>query len=71
QAIAREVKDEAQLAGAEVLNMEGYDRSEWISLDLGDVIVHIFDQESRDFYQLDRLWFDADKVNITEYLEEA
>ncbi|GAO99752.1 ribosomal silencing factor RsfS [Fructobacillus ficulneus] len=51
--------------------MEGYDRSEWISLDLGDVIVHIFDQESRDFYQLDRLWFDADKVNITEYLEEA
>ncbi|MCK8627686.1 ribosome silencing factor [Fructobacillus cardui] len=70
QAIVREVKEEVQKAGGQVLNIEGYDRAEWGSLDLGDIIVHVFDEESRDFYHLDRLWFDAENVDLTNYLAE-
>ncbi|GAP02986.1 ribosome silencing factor [Fructobacillus pseudoficulneus] len=70
QAIVREVKDEVQKLGGQILNIEGFDRAEWVSLDLGDVIVHVFDEESRDFYHLDRLWFDAENVDLTEYLAE-
>ncbi|CAK1239331.1 MULTISPECIES: ribosome silencing factor [Fructobacillus] len=70
QAIVREVKEEVQKAGGQVLNIEGYDRAEWVSLDLGDIIVHVFDEESRDFYHLDRLWFDAENVDLTNYLAE-
>ncbi|CAK1228487.1 Ribosomal silencing factor RsfS [Fructobacillus cardui] len=70
QAIVREVKEEVQKAGGQVLNIEGYDRAEWVSLDLGDIIVHVFDEEYRDFYHLDRLWFDAENVDLTNYLAE-
>lgn len=43
---------------------EGYDGSRWILLDFGDVVVHLFDEEARDFYALDELWAGAKRVPL-------
>ena len=46
------------------IRIEGYRAAEWILLDYGDFIVHIFEEKSREFYDLERLWRDAKKVEI-------
>ena len=53
-------------AGFEKKNIEGYHTGKWILLDFGDLIVHVFDQESRAFYDLERIWRDAERVEIPE-----
>lgn len=50
------------------LRNEGYQTGDWITLDYGDVLVHIFRRETREFYDLERLWVDATKVDITPYM---
>lgn len=70
QAIATEVKDKIQEAGGSVRCMEGFQAGEWVLMDLGDVIVHIFSTEGRDFYNLERLWNDAPYVNLDNLLTE-
>lgn len=70
QAIATEVKDKIQEAGGSVRFMEGFQAGEWVLMDLGDVIVHIFSTEGRDFYNLERLWNDAPYVNLDNLLTE-
>jgi len=70
QAIATEVKDKIEAAGGEVRFTEGFREGQWVLMDLGDVIVHIFDTESRDFYNLERLWHDAPYVDLTSLLVE-
>ena len=52
------------------LRTEGYSAGDWITLDYGDVMVHIFRRETRDFYDLERLWVDATAVDISPYLYE-
>ena len=47
---------------------EGYDESRWILLDYGNVIIHLFDEETRKFYDIEGLWGDAKKVDLTETL---
>jgi ribosome-associated protein len=47
---------------------EGYDESRWILLDYGNVIIHLFDEETRKFYDLEGLWGDAKKVDLTNVL---
>ena len=49
-------------------HVEGFESSSWILLDYGEVIIHVFTRESREFYDLDRLWQDGVKVDISEYL---
>lgn len=68
QAIVTEVKDKIQEAGGEVKLIEGFQAADWVLIDLGDVIVHVFATEQRDFYNLERLWHDAPYVDITELL---
>lgn len=65
QAIADEISDQLkkQLQTRPV-RIEGYNAAEWVLLDYGDFIVHIFNKESREFYDLERLWRDARKVEI-------
>ncbi len=46
------------------VRIEGYSGAEWVLLDYGDFVVHLFDKEARDFYDLERLWRDARKVEI-------
>ena len=45
-------------------SIEGYDKANWILMDIEDVIVHIFDKESREFYDLERIWSDGKEVNL-------
>lgn len=51
-------------AGELPASVEGYENGEWILGDFGDVIVHVFSEEKRDYYQLERLWRDATDVPI-------
>lgn len=46
------------------IRVEGYNGAEWVLLDYGDFVVHIFNEKSRGFYDLERLWRDAKKVNL-------
>lgn len=64
QAIAREVSDQAAKHDFPVKRMEGFDAARWILVDLGDVIVHVFHQEERSYYNLERLWGDAPFLNM-------
>ena len=45
-------------------SIEGYENAEWILIDYGDLVVHIFEPKAREYYDLDRLWRDAPLVNI-------
>ncbi len=47
------------------LGREGYDESRWILLDYGNVVIHLFDQETRDYYRLEDLWGQAARVDIS------
>lgn len=68
QAIAREIEDALNLAGVKTLRREGRETGRWILLDFGDLIVHIFHQEEREFYSLERLWDDGRKIDVSQYL---
>lgn len=62
QAIADAIVERLQAAGEKASHIEGYDRGEWILLDLSDVIVHVFTPETRSFYGLERLWGDTPRI---------
>jgi ribosome-associated protein len=64
QAIADEVEDRLKQQKVRPLNIEGYNNAEWILMDYGSVIVHIFSENARNFYDLERLWRDAEKVDV-------
>lgn len=57
---------EEALARKRILHkgIEGYDTANWILVDYGDMVVHVFDKESRELYDLERIWSDAEKVEI-------
>ncbi|KAA0253737.1 ribosome silencing factor [Acidobacteria bacterium ACD] len=59
QALADAVEAAMKAEGRRPLSIEGYQRAAWILLDYGDVVFHVFDEESRRFYGLERLWGDA------------
>jgi ribosome-associated protein len=64
QAIADAVIEELKQMKTRPLHTEGYNNAEWILIDYGAFVVHIFTEESRSFYDLERLWRDAEKVEI-------
>jgi ribosome-associated protein len=64
RAIADAVMESLAAKGAKPAYVEGYDRSEWILLDYFDFIVHVFAPETRVFYDLERLWGNADRTEI-------
>ena len=66
QAIADAVIEELKLIKARPLHTEGYNNAEWILIDYGAFVVHIFTEESRSFYDLERLWRDAEKVAVSD-----
>ena len=57
--------------GVRPLRTEGYQTSLWTLLDYGEVIVHLFLQETRKFYDLERLWQDSEAVDLTTLLENG
>jgi len=62
QAIADAVLERLRAEKTRPLHMEGYNRGQWVLLDYGDFVVHIFQEEPRKFYALERLWGDAPDV---------
>ncbi len=64
QAIADSIKEENKKRKFSLFGEEGYREAKWILLDYGDLIVHIFDEEVRDFYDIEGLWFEADKIEL-------
>ena len=65
QAISDEITEQLKnQLKTKVLRVEGYNAGEWILLDYGDFVVHIFEKNARDFYDLQRLWRDARKVDL-------
>ncbi len=65
QAIADEITEQLkEQLNSRVVRVEGYQTGEWVLLDYGDFVVHIFEAKAREFYDLERLWRDAKKVEI-------
>ena len=61
-----EVDKRLSQAGLPPIRREGYRNSNWLLLDFGSLIVHIFQKETREFYNLERLWSDATEIDISE-----
>lgn len=66
QALCDNVEEKLGRAGFPARQTEGYDTANWVLLDFGDVIVHIFDKENRLLYDLERIWRDGKSVDIKE-----
>jgi ribosome-associated protein len=65
QAIAESVEDEVRNAiGLKPWHREGVQNAEWILLDYVDVVVHIFQENTRSFFQIEKLWADAETINV-------
>ena len=69
QAMVDNVQEELHKAGFVPKQVEGYNSANWILLDYGDIIIHVFDEENRLFYDLERIWRDGRFVDPKE-LEE-
>ncbi|MBF0232481.1 MAG: ribosome silencing factor [Desulfamplus sp.] len=69
-AIAENIHINMKKAGIMPLGIEGMQEGTWALLDYGDVIIHIFNRETRDFYNIEGLWSDAPRVDISDYNEE-
>ncbi|MBI5300097.1 MAG: ribosome silencing factor [Deltaproteobacteria bacterium] len=65
KAIADSIMGKLSKAGRKPLGVEGYDQGLWLLVDYGDVVVHIFHNEARNFYNLEKLWGDAPQIAIS------
>ncbi len=70
QALSDHLEEELGRAGYSPRQIEGYNQANWVLLDYSDIIVHIFDKESRSFYDLERLWKDGKPVDLDELRTE-
>ncbi len=66
QAMADEVDETLGRAGVEMKQREGYTSANWILLDYGDIVIHLFDEENRLFYDLERIWRDGKVVEVAD-----
>jgi ribosome-associated protein len=71
QAISDEVDERLKQSGLRPAHMEGYKQAEWVLLDYVDFVVHVFSEKSRRFYDLERLWKSARKLEISELTVRA
>ena len=68
QAMADSVEEELHKAGCDCRQIEGYQTANWILMDYGDLIVHVFSREDRLFYDLERIWRDGKTIENLEEL---
>lgn len=66
QAICNEVEERLERAGLRATHIEGYKQAEWVLLDYVDFVVHIFSQKARKYYELERLWKSAKRLEPSE-----
>ena len=65
-AIAKNIDSELSRQGHRANSIEGLPQGAWVLLDYGDVVVHIFHEETRGYYDLESLWYDAERVKVAE-----
>lgn len=70
QAIANAVIEKAHETGVTIGGVEGKNHAKWVLIDLGDVVVHVFREETRQFYNLEKLWSQAPLVNLSEWVSD-
>jgi ribosome-associated protein len=66
QAISDEVEEQLETAGLRPTHVEGYKQAEWVLLDYVDFVVHVFSEKARKYYDLERLWKSAKRMEPTE-----
>ena len=66
QAIVRSIEDQLAEEEIEPIRKEGLESYQWVVLDYADVMVHVFDQEQREYYELEKLWGDAERIDWKE-----
>lgn len=71
QAMADNVREALGRAGFEPRQVEGYGSASWILMDYNDIIIHIFSEESRMFYDLERIWRDGKDISLDEFKEKT
>lgn len=71
QALADSVEEKLGRAGYTPRQIEGYGSASWILLDFNDIIVHVFTQDARSFYDLERIWRDGKAVDVEQFREKA
>ncbi len=64
RSIADAVVEAARLTGEKPLGVEGYDEGRWVLIDMNDAILHVFREDVRDYYSLERLWSDAPGIQV-------
>ncbi|AYM03432.1 ribosome silencing factor [Levilactobacillus yiduensis] len=69
QAIADEIVDQMNVNDVTIRDVEGKNSAEWILIDLGDVVVHVFQKDQRSHYNLEKLWSDAPEVDLGQWVE--
>ena len=69
QAMADNVEEILDKAGCECKQIEGYQNANWILMDYGDIVLHLFDEENRLFYDLERIWRDGTVIEKEAFLE--
>jgi ribosome-associated protein len=65
-AIAKNIDSELSRQGQRANSIEGLPQGAWVLMDYGDVVVHIFHQDTRGYYDLEALWYDAERVEVVE-----
>ena len=71
QAITDEIVEQLKRRGTPAARVEGYQVAEWILIDYGDFIVHVFDEKARRFYDLEYLWREAKRMDVSPELLES
>ncbi|HBT63248.1 MAG TPA: ribosome silencing factor [Ruminococcaceae bacterium] len=71
KALADYLETELAEQGVKPQRIEGYSSANWILMDYGSMIVHIFYKETRDFYNLERLWKDGQQLELSDFLDAA
>lgn len=66
KAIAEHIESELKKIGCTPLSIEGMTYAHWVLMDYGDVVIHIFEDETRSYYELEKLWLDAPRIAVDD-----